>query len=271
MFNENIPNQNVYLQGMEKTLLDKALFMSHIDADIIVDFGCANGALIKFLATLFPNKKFIGYDISYQMIERASLNLKDLDNKYLYFMWEDVMQRINRLKDEFPHYKTCLVCSSVIHEVYAYASSRNEIHNFWTNVWQSGFDYIAIRDMYSVNMEHLTISFEESFKEAVNKTVYSSKLKEFMDKYGSITSVDDFNHFILKYFYTENWERELNENYMPYDGYIHDMTRCVDYYKGYKKIFDIKYVLPYIRKRVFDDFGIELKYPTHYQVIFEKQ
>ena len=46
---------------MKKSLLDKLFFLDKIDSEIIVDFGCANGELIKFMYNLFPNYIYIGY------------------------------------------------------------------------------------------------------------------------------------------------------------------------------------------------------------------
>ena len=37
----------------------------------IVDFGCANGELIRALSSLFPEYRYVGYDISEDMINAA--------------------------------------------------------------------------------------------------------------------------------------------------------------------------------------------------------
>ena len=269
MFNEEMPNRNVYLDKMEKTLLDKALFMSHIDADIIVDFGCANGALIKFLSKLFPEKHFIGYDISYRMIEAASLNLRGHDNVYLYFMWEDVVRRLKNLKKFEEKHKTCLVCSSVIHEVYSY-STKDEIREFWKIFWGSDFDYIAIRDMYR-NFDGMISNNYQLKRTAIRKwSDYTEQCRDFEKWWGELETVNDFNHFFLKYFYKENWERELKENYLPQDYSTELLLTMKNEAMGYKSIFSITYVLPYIKERVKEDFGLDLIYPTHFQKILKK-
>ena len=51
-----IVNLNRYNLSMSKSLIDKIFFMDKIDDTIkvIVDYGCADGTLIRFLAPLFP-------------------------------------------------------------------------------------------------------------------------------------------------------------------------------------------------------------------------
>ena len=69
-----IADLNRYNLSMSKSLIDKIFFMDKIDdtIKIIVDYGCADGALIRFLAPLFPEMTFIGYDKNEEMISRAA-------------------------------------------------------------------------------------------------------------------------------------------------------------------------------------------------------
>lgn len=69
-----IVDLNRYNLSMSKSLIDKIFFMDKIDdtIKIIVDYGCADGALIRFLAPLFPEMTFIGYDKNEEMISRAA-------------------------------------------------------------------------------------------------------------------------------------------------------------------------------------------------------
>lgn len=69
-----IADLNRYNLSMSKSLIDKIFFMDKIDDTIkvIVDYGCADGALIRFLAPLFPEMTFIGYDKNEDMISRAA-------------------------------------------------------------------------------------------------------------------------------------------------------------------------------------------------------
>lgn len=42
-----IANLKVYNDNMRKSLLDKAYFLSFVDSDTFIDFGCADGSLLK--------------------------------------------------------------------------------------------------------------------------------------------------------------------------------------------------------------------------------
>ena len=54
----------IYTFEMSKSVWDKAFFMDKIPGvKCVIDFGCADGAMIRYLAPLFPDIYFIGYDI----------------------------------------------------------------------------------------------------------------------------------------------------------------------------------------------------------------
>ena len=59
-------NFDIYTEEMSKSVWDKAFFMDKIiGAKLVIDFGCADGAMIRMLAPLFPNTTFYGYDINF--------------------------------------------------------------------------------------------------------------------------------------------------------------------------------------------------------------
>lgn len=67
-----IANIEIYNESMTKSLIDKLFFLDKIDnVKCIVDYGCANGALIAFIAPLFPDILFFGYDKNGMMIDSA--------------------------------------------------------------------------------------------------------------------------------------------------------------------------------------------------------
>jgi trans-aconitate methyltransferase len=80
-------NFDKYTEEMRKSIWDKAFFMDKIIGEkFIVDFGCADGALICMLADMFPEMKFYGYDHLPEMIDRARKNARY--NTYFYNSWE---------------------------------------------------------------------------------------------------------------------------------------------------------------------------------------
>lgn len=146
MGEQQLNNFNSYNAEMKKSLLDKIYFMDKVESKVFVDFGCANGELIKFLNALFPEYHYIGYDIDENMIKLAYENLTDengviSDNITLMSKWEEVESYVLLLNEP-----TTLILNSVIHEVYSY-SNLIENNNFWKNVFGGIFDYVVVRDM----------------------------------------------------------------------------------------------------------------------------
>ena len=71
---------------------------------------------------------------------------------------------------------------------------------------------------------------------------------------------------MLKYKYTQNWEREVHENYLPV--FTEElMNRIPDSYRlVYKDVF----TLPYISWQIRKDLGFELTEHTHIKLILER-
>ena len=64
---------DIYTTEMSKSVWDKAFFMDKIPGvKCVIDFGCADGAMIRYLAPLFPDIMFVGYDISEEYIKIAN-------------------------------------------------------------------------------------------------------------------------------------------------------------------------------------------------------
>ena len=132
-----ISDINTYTSRMAKSCEDKLFFMNKIsDVKNIVDFGCADGTLIREMNKVMPNVRYIGYDNNPEMIRIAQS--KSSSNSNISFT------------DTFPSNvcgkSSLLNLSSVIHEIYSYCN-EDEIYEFWNNVFLSGFEYISIRDL----------------------------------------------------------------------------------------------------------------------------
>lgn len=188
---------------------DKLFFVNRLEFDVIVDFGCAGGSFLSKIKQLKPDVKVIGYDLDESMLERARFELGE--QALLTANWNEV---INELKN----YKTPLLnLSSVIHEVYSYSHS-SVIKKFWEQqVFGGSFKWITIRDMIPSCEIHK--SEIESFRQDVKKVRKRANnyfLNSFERKWGTIDdNYRTFCHFLLKYRYVENWDREVNENYLP--------------------------------------------------------
>lgn len=249
-----ITNYSVYNAGMKKSLLDKIFFMDKIDANIIVDYGCADGTLINFLNMLFPEYEYIGFDIDQDMLNLASYKTKG-DNILFTSNWETVENRILGKK-------SAVLLSSVIHEVYAYGT-RRDVEDVWKRVY-NGFDYVVIRDMVpSSTMDK--VSDINDVKNILKKAM-GHTLREFEQVWGSIEQNKNLIHYLLKYRYTDNWSREVRENYFP----INREELLATIPDGYDIEFHEHFILPFIKNDVKERFNIDIKDNTHLKLILKK-
>ncbi len=252
-----IKDFSAYTSSMRKTLLDKIFFMDKIDATVFIDYGCADGSLIHFARTLFPEFEYYGYDISEEMLEEARKKNDGMNNCF-FSNWEELNKRIN------PEKKRAIILSSVIHEVYSYGTT-SDVSEFWKRVFGYGWDYIIIRDMVpsktierSSNINDIT----KIYRRADKQTLY-----DFETAFGSIENNKNLIHYLLKYRYTQNWKREVKENYIP----INREELLSSLPENYEITFHEHFILPFLKTRVEKDFGIELKDNTHLKLILMKE
>ena len=204
-----INNLQSYIDGMNYSMNDKLFFIDMLNFDVIVDFGCADGTFLKKINSINPNIKLIGYDLDNSMLSKAKSKLGK--NSILTNNWDEVIRATTGFKSPL------LNLSSVIHEVYSY-SPMSDINRFWKEqVFGDDFKFITIRDMIpSVEIDNKEIS---QFKDDVKKVKSKANkfyLNSFESKWGSINSnYRVFLHFLLKYRFVDNWDREVNENYLP--------------------------------------------------------
>lgn len=255
-----------YNASMIKAMEDKLFFLSHLPEGnyTFVDFGCADGTLLNVLADTLNNDNnyYIGYDISEQMILLALENSTIKADKISFLdNWENVQKLLSSTSN-----KKVLILSSVIHEVYTYAIDKWDLLEFWRKVLDSGFDYIVIRDMLPAsNIERETDIVTLSKIKSQTK-LSESKVNEFCDTWGPFTSNKNLVHFLLKYRWEVNWEREVQENYFPI--YIDELLKefTIDYNLDYLERFRV----PFLDKCIKEDFDIELTDYTHCKLVFSR-
>lgn len=250
---EKVSNLEVYVQRMQKSFMDKMFFIDKIfePIDAILDFGCANGVLIRAMQYLFPEYAYVGYDISEDMIEKAKELLPECK---FYKNWEEI---------DLDPKETLINISSTLHEVYSYGNEAS-VAEFWDRVFGSGFQYIAIRDM--MVSKTATGKADPSDVEKA-RGLYPEKLAEYESIWGSIEERFNLIHYLLKYSYTENWEREVNENYLPIT--VEELTALIP--EEYEVVYSEHYVLPYVKQQIKRDSGIELKDATHFKILLKKK
>ena len=282
---EPIKDYEVYDSRMKKALIDKAFFLDMVDAEVFVDYGCADASLFGLMSDIFPEYTYIGYDFDEKMIQKAyetmyhrsRATIEDLDY-FFHYKWDNIVKKIKEKTKTGK--KSCLILSSVIHEVYNYLN-EDQIKEFWDRVVNSGlFDYVVIRDMtrswFSLENfipEESDIDSNSTMVEHVRETCrenssLNSRLFDFEMKYGSIDKLRNLAHFFLKYRYEENWDHELNENYFATS--IFDIVQHFD-----RDMWDNEYannfIPPFIKKQILKDFGFTFDKPTHVKLVFSRR
>lgn len=257
-----IINIDSYNHSMSKSLIDKIFFMDKVEADVFIDFGCADGTIIYTLNKLFPHHTYIGYDCNPDMIAIANQGVNSDNEGGLFFTTElsEVRSKIDKYVEDGK--KICVILNSMIHEVYSY-SSRN-LDEFWATIFGLEPDYIAIRDMC---VSKTTSRPADPISVARIRQLYDSEMiAEWEANWGALDENWSLVHFLLTYRYTDNWEREIKENYLPIPK--EDLLALIP--REYFPDFVEHFTLPYIRNKVFEDFGIQLQDRTHLKLILRK-
>lgn len=258
-----ISNLSKYLDDMNKGFVDKIFFVNILkNIDVIVDFGSADGQMLKFLSDIKPELKLIGYDIDENMIKESK---KKYPNFVFTDRWEDVIRILDT--NEYRNLSKAQLLSSVIHEIYSYSGGKN-IKKFWKEqAFNDRFLYVIIRDMIpSIETEKINMKDEDINK--IREKSNSIHLKEFEDHWGPIdTNFRTLLHWLLKYRYTDNWDRELKENYLPIS--LEYLKKKIP--ENWSIIHEDHYVYEYIKKQVKQDFDVSIDGYTHLKMIIKNE
>lgn len=266
---EQIRNLSAYNDGMAKSLDDKLFFVPIIGEEIrwFEDFGCVDGTLLEAMDNLFNNPftaefplnkiELAGYDMSSKMLELA----------------EDKVPNAQLFNSKVPCHTfidgaskgSVLNLSSVLHEVNSYCTEE-EKNDFWKAVRGGNYQYITIRDMVFNGWDEERAEYNDVYA-VREKGSLDKYLKRFEGIWGSINNKKNLVHFLLKYRYKQNWDREVKENYLGYS--TDDIIKLVG--DEYEVIYRKDYILPFLYNRVKEDFGIEIDTPTHTNLIFKRK
>lgn len=268
-----------YNENMAKHMMDKLFWLKYVPDDkpvLYVDFGCADGTMLNYLREINHNEgrlfnTYIGYDICDTMINLAKTNFNGdkghFETVEFVSSWDKVKEIMDTHANKTKH--KVLILSSVIHEVYSYAKSGDEVDEFWDRVLNSGFDQIMVRDMM-ITYDTCRPADEEDILQIRmdRKKVLSDKqLFDFEWNWGTIKDVNTMIHFLLKYRWKINWEREVNENYFPI--FVEDFLELmVNNGSNYKIDYFEHFRIPFLENEIKKDFDIKLEDDTHIKAVF---
>jgi len=258
-----------YNSSMNKVIHDKIFFLNHIsDFDLLVDYGCAEGSLIKAVLPFQKNAEYIGYDLSDDMITRAKSNVKESNVTFT--------TDFNKIKEKIRSFRgtSVITANSLIHEVYSYGSDE-EVQEFWSNLFNSGFTYISIRDMAIRAKDYNKKILEDELNEIKEDLELQENGKERIDSYekiyGKIDTHGELIHLLSKWNYWDNWDREVNERY--FDMKTEDLFRKLHrvgnakYSVTYWEPFTLQYMKNYVKEIC--DYDINIS--THIKVLFKEK
>lgn len=238
---------NIYTTEMSKSVWDKAFFMDKIPGTkCVIDFGCADGAMIRYLAPLFPDITFLGYDINKELIRRAQSAIPFHANVIFTDDFAVIAAFVNGTK-KFLSDEVCINFSSVLHEVFSSTGGINKIQELIEMIQPK---FITIRDMYCD--EPLPVTDVHWWHDNVWDPLPSKESCEFIKTFGPLQDWRDTMHLLMKLQWKDNgWEEELEENYFSWtiDKFIDDI--------GGKYIiaFDCRYQLPYLSEKWKKEYG----------------
>lgn len=255
---ENIVNIHDYNTAMQKTLLDKVWWLDKIDKSVkyIIDFGCADGSLAKFIDEMFPNRfTFILVDNNKEMLIEAIKNLENRTNCYYYPSIENALEDF-----DYDLANSVLVLNSVMHEVLSYCTFDEQTQLF-NSFFGSKFKYIAIRDMHLFNQPEITLTSSKTLHHKMYEDFEEHFPKGIMDK--NQMQIE----FLLKTDYYENWQRERDERYLwNWSQLIYTYT-CGNYKTEWEEDFS----LPYHRRKWYREFEVSQtrKIKTHKKMLLK--
>jgi hypothetical protein len=244
---------NRYNDSMRKSMMDKLFFIDKVDADIFVDFGCADGSMINLMNDIFPRKLYYGYDHNKKMIELSKKNNPE-DNCRFFTDWTELLEtiKVSRIINK-NKVKVCLIFSSVLHEI----ENKTEFFHF---INFKSFDYLVIRDMYLSDDKYLTVPQLMGVLDKIPhqlKAHYGSKLFE----------TKNIIQAMFKSYYMHNLKHELKEDYFSFNK---NHIRELEMKYHMKPLFKEFFLLTYWKDTLLKDFGFSFgKLTTHTKLIYK--
>ena len=101
----------------------RSIAFEHLNGYQILDFGCGIGGDICYFAKIFPNKSFVGIDLSNKMLEKAEHKTQDEKLKNVHFINGSIEQIKNKKFD------TIYVFFGSLNTVEDLDKSVNNLHN----------------------------------------------------------------------------------------------------------------------------------------------
>ncbi len=256
-----ISNLDKYLLEMDKSLFDKLFFIGKVDAEFYIDYGCGGGSLIEFMLDNFESYQYLAYDFNEKIVDILKEKFESVLDTFVCVSNEKRDITKFNVKAKNNNKKSCLILSSVLHEIYNYDNPDE----FWNFIQIQQFDYISIRDMipsFSIDRPSDLEDCRKLYKHPHQRLKYF--LHKFENFNGKIYNNKNLIHFLLKCDFVNNWEREIRENYLILnkEELYGKIPNC------YEIIYEEHYILPYFKEKC-KKLGIIIKDNTHLKMILK--
>ena len=268
---DGISNIDIYLKRMAATLADKCWWVDQLPADIdtVVDYGCAQGDLAIYLEQHFPGRfSYIGIDNAPAMLALARQNLERFHSASKASFYPTVSDIAHQCDTA----RAVLVLNSVTHEVFSYLSAAEQTA-LLNELFGAGFRYVAIRDMHMPQLDNAPFDAEGA-RDILERGSCAAMWREYnayLDGAHRDACWDSLSlriaEFLLKYKYTDNWDREKKETY-----YWNWLLKTEAFWQrvGSRVVYDLKFHIPFLRHQIFTDFGIDFPVDTHRKILLER-
>jgi SAM-dependent methyltransferase len=211
-----------------------------------LDVGCADGTVTRALAGLRPDWQFYGIDLEADFIARARRATRRANLRFDVVYLRELLAHPERFD--------AVIFCSVLHEFFTYGEGISSVLKAIADAWEllRPGGRIVIRDMI---LDAYTQGADLDCARLAAKVRERSRgpyLADFEARFGRIDRLYALNHFLLKYWYVENWAREGPEHYVPV---------TLDQYSQIFALLGLRiqqvdaYLLPFLARKWQADFG----------------
>lgn len=245
---------DAYNASLAQSLADKLWFANKTDADLWVDFGCADGAVLAELKRQ-TGCLAIGFDVDPRQCLRANRRGVSATTE-----WEAIQQAVRHAK--YSGMTTGVHFSSVLDEVPDLTATVKA-----TKALRA--DVIVIRQ-HAVAASSGQQDAPMEWINAILKIVSTADFEAWTARYGLMRTRRDVLHFLLKapYLGTNDYPRELDSDYLA--------LAAEDYYELFRDEYRLAYSdhgkgNGYIQSVAYNKFGLYVPDPTHIKLVLERR